>query len=144
MKKFTITALIFLSFSFLPAKANANQEIKECPMGSAETLVCEVVFCSVGLFIDASRPKCIQVTREFAIYLASLGFWSSPPSCKTRDINCNVTGNASSAVIDPNICDGLSTESERNSCKAASGEVIQEFCDTFTGADQQSCEAKIN
>jgi len=134
--------LVILSLSFLPKNVTA-QEVKECPMGSAETLVCEVVLCSIGIAIPASRSKCIQVTRKFAIYLATLGFWSKPPSCKQRDQNCNVTGKTK-AKIDPVACDSLPTETERNSCKAASGDVKQEYCDTFSGVEKLACEAKMN
>jgi hypothetical protein len=145
MKNIIILALTIsiLTTLFISTKSSASEEIKECPMGSAETLVCEVVLCSVGLAIAESRPKCLKVTKKFSIYLATLGFWSKPPSCRSRDQNCNTTGKAKKAEIDINACEALPSETEINSCKAGAGEITQEYCDTFSGADKLACEEKI-
>lgn len=139
MKKFL---LILIVLSFSPNYANAS-EPQGCPMSSAEELVCEVVLCVPGILIAESRSECIQVNRRFAIYLATLGFWSKPPKCKMRDKNCNKVGNASNDEIDPSYCDELATEDEQNSCKAALGIVTQEYCDTFSGDDKEACEAQV-
>jgi hypothetical protein len=142
----TVTLItVFLLTLFTSNNVKAEEpEIQECPMGSAETLVCEAVLCSVGLLIAESRPKCIQVTKKFTIYLATLGFWSKPPSCKQRDQNCNVTGKGTTASIDIDECGELDNEEDQNNCRAAAGEVTQEYCDTFTGADKLACEEEIS
>jgi len=119
-------------------------EPQGCPIPSDEKLVCSVIMCVPGLLISESRSKCIQINRKFAIYLATLGFWSKPPKCKMRDLNCESTGNASSAEIDASYCDELETEAEQNSCRAALGEPVNEdYCDSFSGDERDACEIAI-
>lgn len=134
--------IIFIIILLTLKIQNVQAEIQECPMHDDEILVCEAVLCVIGIFIPESRSKCLQVNRKFAIYLATLGFWSDPPSCKKRDINCNVTGEAT-ADVDLNICDSLDNESDINACNAALGNANQEYCDTFTGEEKEECEANI-
>ncbi len=137
MKKFL---LMLIALSFLPNTASASGP-EGCPMSSDEELVCAVVLCNpIGLAIAASRSECLEVNRRFAWYLATLGFWSKPPKCKMRDMNCNKVGKASNAEIDPGYCDELDKETEQNSCRASFGIVTQEYCDTFSGDKKEACE----
>ena len=123
MKNIIILSIALLSLALTPKNVSAGEiQIQECPMGSAETLVCEMVLCSIGLAIAESRPKCLKVSRKFAIYLATLGFWSKPPSCKTRDMNCNKVGKGRKASIDPKFCRELKTEKEKEVCLGSLGE----------------------
>lgn len=115
-----------------------------CPIPDDEKLVCEVVLCNpVGLAISESRSECLAVNRRFAIYLATLGPFRDPPSCKSRDQNCQVTGKASNATIDPAFCNELGTDDARNACLAALGMATHEYCNSFTGDARQACQAKI-
>ncbi len=137
MKNIIISIVALLTL--MSSNANAVAA-KECPIGKAETLVCSAIMCSVGILIAESRPKCIQVNRKFAIYLATLGFWSKPPSCKSRDENCNVTGKAT-AKVDPKSCEALGSPADIIKCKAAGGiGVPVDDCSVFEGKEKTQCE----
>ncbi|WP_226669093.1 hypothetical protein [Microbulbifer aggregans] len=82
-----------------------------CNIKSDEKLVCEALICTVGILIPESHSECVKVQTEFAIYLATLGFWEDPPTCKNRDMNCKSTGKASTAVA-PSTCDSLAGNSQ--------------------------------
>lgn len=142
MKYIIIIALLF-SIQ-IPRTAIASQP-QGCPMSSAEKLVCSVVICNpIGLAIAKSRSECLQVNRKFAIYLATLGFWSKPPKCKSRDQNCNKTGRASKAEISANECNQLGTVFEQKSCIAAiTDQVDEDFCNQLTGRSKRACQAKL-
>ncbi len=89
-----------------------------CDIPSDEALVCEVVLCNpLGLAISESRSKCIQINRRFAVYLATLGFWSNPPTCKMRDKSCNQTGEKI-VEKDVSFCE-FGSPSEREACLRA-------------------------
>lgn len=149
MKYIIVIALLFSMY--IPTKAIAGQlnpvagQPQSCPVSSAETLVCSVVICNpIGLAIAKSRSECLTVNRKFAIYLATLGFWSKPPSCKSRDKNCNKTGKASKAQISTSECSQLSTSYEQESCRAAiTGQVTKSFCNKLSGYRKTQCLAKI-
>ena len=137
---FTVVLFSIVSTSV----ASVNAAAQSCPMPSDEKLVCSVIMCVPGLLISESRPKCLQINRRFAIYLATLGFWKKPPSCKMRDLNCNVIGKAKSASIDVSFCNGLSTSAEQNACKAALGQAEQGYCATFIDLEMnEACETAI-
>lgn len=129
----------------IPQKAQASSHPQGCPVSSAEKLVCSVVLCNpIGLAIAESRSECITVNRKFAIYLATLGFWSKPPKCKSRDQNCNKTGRASDAQISTSYCNDLSNTHDKKSCYAAiTGQVDKDYCDTFTGSRKADCESRL-
>lgn len=141
----TLTLSILLSLSFSNDALASNEEIQECPMGSAETLVCEVVLCSIGLFIEESQAKCIEVTTAFTWYLATLGFWDSPPSCKQRDENCNKTGTAKKASTTPEECAKISNVQKKNTCLAKTGHVTEEYCNDLKDSSEKStCLDSVN
>jgi hypothetical protein len=145
MKK-ALLFLTCLSLQFLNNSAFAG-EPEGCPIKRDEELVCSMLLCSVGLLIDESRPKCLKIQREYAIYLATLGFWDKPPKCKSRDMDCNKTGKASKAPIPPDICtDPVTMETDAECVK---GKNIADFdCDDIKEVDlQNECFvnlAKIN
>jgi len=147
MKKIIFILSIFITSLAVQANPSptpsSNQNQQGCPVSGAETLVCSVILCNpIGLAINKSRSKCLDVNRRFAWYLATLGFWSKPPKCQMRDKSCNKVGKATDAQIDPSYCDSLGTEAEQNACKAALGGATQEYCDTFEGVEKLACEAK--
>lgn len=133
-----------------------------CPMDSDEQLVCKVVLCNpMGLVSPDARNDCIQVNREFAIYLATLGFWDKPPKCKLRDMQCNKTGNAKRGqvtespctdpvthITDPicalgmqkndAACDELSNPLEQDTCYVNLAKNTK-LCDALTGSLRQIC-----
>lgn len=149
MKYIIVIALLFSMY--IPKNAIATQinpvagKPQSCPVSSAETLVCSVVICNpIGLAIAKSRSECLQVNRKFAIYLATLGFWSKPPKCKSRDQNCNKTGKASKAQISTSECNKLNTTYEQQSCQAAiTGKVTKSFCNKLSGYRKTQCLAKL-
>ncbi|MEW5250894.1 hypothetical protein [Microbulbifer discodermiae] len=79
-----------------------------CDVKKDEQLVCEALMCTIGIAIPASHSECLKVQTEFAIYLATLGFWENPPKCKNRDMNCQVTGKAN-ANVSPSTCNAVSS-----------------------------------
>ncbi|MDP5209853.1 hypothetical protein [Microbulbifer sp. 2205BS26-8] len=97
------TVIYTIISAFIVGSASA------CDIDSDEQLVCEALMCSVGIFIPASHSECVKVQRDFAIYLATLGFWEDPPKCKNRDMNCQSTGNANtrSANLPAATCNNL-------------------------------------
>lgn len=110
-----------------------------CPMPSAEKLVCSVVLCNpIGLLIDESRNDCLKINRDFAIYLATLGFWDNPPKCKMRDMNCNKVGTAKKGIVATSVCIDPDTGTMDVSC-AKGVNVNNAGCDELSGAAQQSC-----
>lgn len=132
-------ALLMLS-TFNVSAEDITVETEGCPMQSAETLVCSVVVCSIGILIPESHSECVKVKTKFAIYLATLGFWSKPPSCKQRDENCEKTGKASNAEIDPEFCMGLGTDEKVQACLAAGGFDALPMCSEYTGFKKTMCE----
>ena len=115
-----------------------SHSLQACDIPSDEKLVCEVVLCNpVGLAISESRSECLAVNRRFAIYLATLGFWDSPPKCKFRDQSCNSIGRADDAPVDASFCNELDTEDEKNSCLAAIGQAPAEYCESFVDEPEQ-------
>lgn len=97
-------------YSILAGLMLTISSVIACDIDNDEKLVCEVVLCAVGIFVPESHSKCVKVNREFAYYLATLGFWEDPPKCKMRDMSCKSTGNASSqqATLPASTCTGLS------------------------------------
>jgi len=122
-------------------QSSCNDASKSCPMPSDERLVCEVLICNpVGLAIPESRSQCLKINVRFAIYLATLGFWDSPPSCKSRDKDCRVTGRATNQNLDPQFCENnLTDQDETEACWAAIGLATEEYCDRFVGVQRDSC-----
>jgi hypothetical protein len=143
MKIFNSLVISVITFMLLIGSAKAT-EFHECPIGKAETLVCSVIMCGPGLLIAESRPKCLKINRKFAMYLATLGFWSKPPSCKSRDANCNVTGKAT-AKVDPSSCEALDDPNDIATCLAAGGfGTIPDDCDKFTNVQKFECRGRID
>lgn len=134
--------IALFSFSTL-ADPQISNEIKndihshECPIPSAEKLVCAVIMCDFGLVLGQWSSDCTQYKKSFAIYLATLGFWSKPPSCKGRDQNCNSTGKASKAAPPANICDDL-TGAQKTACQKGQA-VASSNCDDLSGTAQTKC-----
>lgn len=132
MKKLMCALLLMIASSSVFAGAG-------CPMSSEENLVCSVVLCNpIGLAINESRNDCLKVNRDFAIYLATLGFWDHPPKCKMRDMNCNKVGTAKKGVVAPSVCIDPNTGAMDLSC-AKGVNVNNASCDELSGAAQQSC-----
>jgi len=111
-----------------------------CPISSSETLVCSVILCNpLGMSIAAAVPACTAVNLKFAIYLATLGPFDSPPKCKARDKSCNVTGRASNAEMSPEYCYNLSDKEHQDACTAALGAAPVDYCDKFTDYRKDAC-----
>ena len=75
------------SEEYVPQSSNtqdsiiANPNKSGCPISSEEKLACGVVLCNpVGLAISESRSECLEINRKWALYLATLKPWDSPPS----------------------------------------------------------------
>lgn len=86
MKKLT-AFFISLTLTF----AMSNQAIAG-DLDSKSKLACEALICSVGIAIPASHDKCREVLTDWSIYLATLGFFSSPPKCPKTDAKGIVVG----------------------------------------------------
>ena len=115
-----------------------------CEMPSDEKNVCEFIMCNpVGLLIPESRSKCLSVNRTFAIYLATLGFLRDPPSCKTRDQQCNIVGTIEQGeTVDATFCEtNLEHQVHIDACLASIGLATDEYCDSFTGTQRDLCFA---
>lgn len=69
-------------------EVDANIDNDGCDIPSDEELVCEVLMCAIGIAIPESASKCAEVFREYAAYKATLGRFDSPPSCRSRNQNC--------------------------------------------------------
>lgn len=132
-------------------------------MASDEQLVCKVVLCNpLGLISPDARPDCLQVNKDFAIYLATLGFWDKPPKCKMRDMQCNKTGTAKKGVVaespctdpithvtDPvcvvgmqkndAACDDISDPIEQDKCYVGLASSTNS-CNQLTGSLKEICE----
>ena len=87
-----------------------------CPIKSDEKLVCAVVMCDFGLIMGEWSSECTQHKKDFAIYLATLGFWDKPPKCMMRDENCNKDGKAKKAELSPKDCEKFDTEIQQKAC----------------------------
>jgi hypothetical protein len=142
MKKVIALVILVLISSLTATFSHASSQGKSCSIPGDEALVCEVIMCAVGINIPASAAQCVKVNLKFAKYLATLGFWSKPPSCKTKDKNCDDVG-SQDAPLNANVCDALGSVEEQESCKAATGEVTPEYCDTLSGSNQLACKDLI-
>ena len=91
---------------------------KGCDVPRDEALVCEMLLCNpTGFIIRASRKKCLQGNKRFIRYIAKLGFFKDPPSCKSRDVNCRVVGEAGTApMVDQHYCNAIKDEDTREEC----------------------------
>jgi hypothetical protein len=137
-KKFLIVVAAMLASTSVLADRVPGMD--HCNIKSDEELVCSVVMCSVGLAISESRDECLKVNRDFAIYLATLGFWDKPPKCRMRDESCKKVGKATTASLSPEQCVELPTEDKQSACLAALGAAPDGYCDKFSGAEKIGCE----
>lgn len=125
--------------------ASSPPLVNGCPMSSEERLVCSVVLCNpLGLAIAESRSECLKINVDYAIYLATLGFWDSPPSCQARDENCNRTGRASTAQMSPEFCISAGDTKKQDACMAALGEMPEDYCNQFNAREKEACESVQN
>lgn len=136
MRRLFFTLLLTLAAS--PSFASQG-----CPMSSDEKLVCSVILCNpIGLMISDSRSECLKVNRDFAIYLATLGFWDKPPKCYARDEYCNRTGRASTAQMSPEYCVDAGDAGRQNACMTALRASGAGYCDQFRNQrERQACES---
>lgn len=117
----------------------ADAPVNGCPMNDDEKLVCSVVLCNpIGLLKDESRSECIKVNKQFAKYLATLGFWKKPPKCKMRDMSCGEVGTAKKGVVDEGICTDPDTNITDTACIAGLN-INNSGCDDLEGSDQDAC-----
>ncbi|WP_299496377.1 hypothetical protein [uncultured Shewanella sp.] len=107
-------------------------------LSSKSKLACEALLCAVGIAIPDSHDECREILIDWNIYLATLGFFSSPPSCPKTDatglvvgfaeMNCNLIQDTSlrteclNARKKPpvNQCEGLPPQ-QRARCECTQG-----------------------
>ena len=94
-----ITATGALAEEFVPQSSHTQEHIianpnkSGCPISSEEKLACGVALCNpVGLAISESRSECLEINRQWALYLATLKPWEKPVRCRSRDMNCAKRG----------------------------------------------------
>lgn len=113
-----------------------------CPISDEEKLVCSALICNpLGIAIAESRSECLKVNAEYAIYLASLGFWDDPAQCHSRDENCNETGIASTAQMSPEYCLQAGPPEKQKTCMSALGMPPAGYCTQFDGLERTACES---
>lgn len=138
MFRYILLMLIVSASSFSVAAPIDNG----CPISRAEKLVCSVVLCNpLGLAIAESRTECLKINRDYAIYLATLGFWKKPPRCQARDENCNRTGRASTAQMRPENCLDAGDRKKQNACMIALNATTEGYCDQFNLKEKVACES---
>lgn len=144
--KYIFTLLMLLAFTL---KSSADGVVLHgitsgsgCPISSDESLVCAVVLCNpLGFMVPESVDECFKVNAKFAIYLATLGFWDSPPKCRFRDQFCNKIGKANTAYIKDDFCEKSGLEGDAlGTCLTALGSPPDGFCETRATAElQEKC-----
>jgi len=85
----------------------ATKSEEGCDIDDDEQLVCEALMCVIGIAIPESAAECLDVNIRFAAYIATLGPLRSPPSCKSRNDQCESTGKASKAPVEVAQCQQL-------------------------------------
>lgn len=137
-----IKHLIVVGTLFVSSFAFAGPHDNGCPIHKDEKLVCAVVMCNpIGMAIPESFNECLKVNRDFAIYLATLGFWDKPPKCHARDENCNKTGRASTAQMSPEHCVAAGDDDKKAACMTALGAAPEGYCNQFNERERVACES---
>lgn len=140
MKKLLLfTFSLLLSVSTFATEQDLRKEsakTHECKISSPEKLVCAVTMCNFGTLFGEWSSDCTMYTEQFAVYLATLGFWSKPPKCFGRDQNCNKTGKAQKATPPQGVCANLSGE-EKTKCENGV-RIANSSCDELGDTSAQS------
>lgn len=94
--------------------ASAFDHPDGCPVSRSEKIVCAMVMCDFGQAMGEWPSECNDVKIDFAIYMASLGFWDKPAKCFKRDKDCNKKGKAKNQVAAQSCQDTISGEYDNN------------------------------
>lgn len=132
--------LFFIPFMLSVTSFTQAASTAGCPLPSDEKLVCAVVMCDFGLVFGEWSPECTQYKKDFAVYLATLGFWDKPPKCKLRDEKCAKVGNASKPKADASTCSGFS--GNKSHCMRGVA-INNSSCDELSGAQQRTCYIEL-
>ncbi|NRA71955.1 MAG: hypothetical protein HRU24_13115 [Gammaproteobacteria bacterium] len=132
MLKSNILILLFLiSISSFSSNVSAGFFKK------GELLACEAVVCVFGtITLDTNPAECDIIFAKWAVYKATLGMFESPPKCRNRDKDGNVT---SEVAVDCNI---IQNEAQRAACigEGGPGSIVQ-TCDQYdTWSEREQCE----
>lgn len=107
-----------------------------CPMKNDEELVCAVIMCDFGALMGEYPSECHKVKLDFAVYLATLGFWDKPPKCFMRDSSCKKNGKASKKTQSPSMCDDPVTGKPDEACLKGLN-IFNMDCDEFENKKQR-------
>jgi hypothetical protein len=117
-------------------EAKSAVKKNSCPMKNDEELVCAVIMCDFGALMGEYPSECHKVKLDFAVYLATLGFWDKPPKCFMRDSECNKNGKASKKTQSSSLCENPATGKPDEACLKGLN-VYNMDCDEFEDKKQR-------
>tara|TARA_B110000211_G_C14046379_1_gene539155 strand:- start:747 stop:1352 length:606 start_codon:yes stop_codon:yes gene_type:complete len=118
---------------------HANYTPPQINLGRGRSLACSALLCAVGIAIPESHSECVQVLRDWAIYLATLSWFRSTPKCPIINAQGTVTG------YNEVSCDSIQDVNMRQTCYDANNQrprppiPPRNPCDHLTGLEYELC-----
>ncbi len=127
-----LTTIIISAMLMFAVSNQANA----ADLSSKSKLACEALICAVGIAIPASHDKCREVLTDWSIYLATLGFFSSPPKCPKTDANGLIIG------YEEMDCNLIQDTQARQMCLDAQGDTEPVGCAALPPEERQLCDCR--